>query len=258
MIKKTISVILTAVTVLALLQSTVFAGGSEYQLVLKKGRNFVSIPLAVTATPESNTIENLFANGLSQIDSLEYFDTASGQWLIYDPALPGTQELQRLDNSRAFAVYCKEAVTITVLGVNTDFLAPALAAGWNAIGVAQQVTVSAFAAGADGFNLTYDRIYRLDEKEGVIALQSTDTLEPGKGYWLDNDPDGDGVQSSVELAVYGSSPALYDLVRSSNGEYVKKADAESERQAKVNNEKIGFLADQCGQGYNPSSPQSLD
>lgn len=259
MLKRTLAIILTGVVVFTLSQAAAFADDSAYQMTLKKGRNFVSIPLSLTATAASNSILNLLgSDGLAKIDSLEYFDTATDQWLIYAPFLPEPQDLQSLANATAFYLYAKEDTTITVLGVTSDFLAPSLAAGWNAVGVVQPITVSAFAAGVAGFDVNYDHIYRIDEKGAVVALQTTDTLERGEGYWLDNDPDEDGVQSSVEIASYGSSPALNDLEKNAAGEFVKKAVAEVDSLAKANNEKVIYLAEQCSQIYNPSLPKSLD
>lgn len=251
-----IAILLLLAFVAALQPRAACAGNAQYPLKLAKGRNFVSLPLSVAATSTSSSVVALFGSALEKIDTIEYFDTKSGRWLIYDTKSPGEQELRALPDASAFYVYARQECSVNVYGLDSDFSAPALEAGWNALGVMRPVTVGVFAAGVDGFDPLYDRIYRLDDKGAYVALLATETLEPGKGYWLDNDPDGDGVKSSDEVAVYGTSPAIADLVRTVDGRVVKKEAPAAAPSEKADQEKIKYLADQCGETYNPS--QSLD
>lgn len=227
---------------------------STYTLQLKEGANFVSIPLSLEG---SGPMESIFGDSLQKIESIEYFDTASGKWQIFSPGLWGEQELQGLGDGNAFYIYARTATTITIYGRTSEFLVPALSAGWNSVGVAQSVTVTEFAAKVAGFNTDYDTIYRLDDKGALVALKLNDSVTPGTGYWLDNDPDGDGVSSSVELATYKSSPSAKDLVRDEQGQFTKKPET-AEKVPDADNEKIAYLLKQCSQVYSASLLKTLD
>ena len=91
--------------------------------------------------------------------------------------------------------------------------------------------------------------------EDVKAVGPDEELVPGKFYWLDNDPDGDGVSSKDETTVYAglnSSPLAKDLKRDSNGQ-VTSVGAQQEA---LNKEKIAFIQDKCGDTY--ASGDDLD
>lgn len=252
--RKMITILSVLTVVIALSCGSVFAGDNEYLLDLKKGRNFVSLPLSITATPVSGTILNLFGSALSKFDSIEYFDTANGKWLIHDAASWGDQELERLPDGAAFFVNAKEDVKVTVYGTRAEFFAPVLVAGWNAIGVAQPVTVSKFAERVATFHPDYDRIYQYDSKGIPVALKMTDIMSPGTGYWLDNDPDGDGVMSSVEIAVSRTSP----LVRDSGVAGTDQSVAKGEQLESADAGKIDYLRKECSLVYYAAMSESLD
>jgi len=151
---------------------------STYTLQLKEGANFVSVPLSLEG---SGPIESIFGDSLQKIQSIEYFDTASGKWQIFSPGLWGEQELQGLGDGTAFYIYARTVTTLTIYGRTSTFLVPALSAGWNSVGVAQSVTVNEFAAKVAGFNTDYDTIYQLDDKGALVALKLNDSMTPGTG-----------------------------------------------------------------------------
>ncbi|MBI5233727.1 MAG: RICIN domain-containing protein [Deltaproteobacteria bacterium] len=221
-----------------------------HDMKLKPGANFVSVPLSVGGA----SLEGLFSSSLADIESIEYFDTALGKWQVFDPRSWGEQELRDVGDGSAFYIYARKDATVTIYGRSSGFLIPALAAGWNSIGVANPVTVNEFAAKVADFNPVYDRIYKSNDKGELVELKLSDTMEPGAGYWLDNDPDGDGVKSSVELATYKTSPLAHDLVPDGAGKFkVKEAVATSE-----DNEKSDYLKSKCKMTYTASLSQTLD
>ena len=230
--------------------SIAHAQTTSYDLVLKKGANLVSIPIV----PGDQTIEGLFGEKLDKVTSIKYYDPENKEWLSYQPDAPDNT-LEMIPEGAAFYTEAKEDVTVDIIGTAKNFLDTSLYAGWNLIGVAKEITPKGFAENNKQFMYDYDTVYTFDEKGNFVALAADDKIIPGKGYWLDNDPDNDGVSSRDEIAHYGSSPKLNDLVVK-DGKVTKKGEVDTG--AKTNEEKIASLQDECGQTYDPASGKSLD
>lgn len=229
--------------------SSAVAATTEYELKLAKGENYVSIP----GNYGDTTVQAIFGSNLDTIASIEYYDSAAGSWLSYVPGATGNT-LDNIPFGRAFVITVKEDTSfkLVINGDNDIFVD--MYAGWNSFGVTNKTTLRTIAAGSKipQYLMDYDVIYSVDDKGGLAVVGVDEELVPGRFYWLDNDPDGDGVSSMDETTTYvglNSSPLVKDLKIGSDNQAMLLVP----QQELLNKDKIAFIKSTCGIIYTPGN-----
>ncbi|NPA39121.1 MAG: hypothetical protein GXO57_01560, partial [Thermodesulfobacteria bacterium] len=135
----------------------------KYVLKLKKGEQFVSLPVA----PSDNRIESIFGPILKYIVKIEYYDPEKGKWLCYIPSAVGeANSLKEIPAGSAFYIEVSNDTEVTIYGKPLEYGDYKLYPGWNAIGVPKEVTPAELDRGmADAklknrFVLGYDELYK--------------------------------------------------------------------------------------------------
>ncbi|MCP3682504.1 MAG: hypothetical protein GY861_07415 [bacterium] len=87
-----------------------------YELSLKSGLNFVSIPLE----PRDNSVEEIFSSiPAGELNSVSAFDTSTGGWNFYYPNTPNPK-LKTLDAGEPFYINVNNDQTVVIEGTEPD------------------------------------------------------------------------------------------------------------------------------------------
>ncbi len=183
----------------------------SYVLKLKKGKQFVSFPVV----PSDRRIESIFGDILNKIVKIEYYDPEKGKWLCYIPSAPEeVNTLKEIPAGAGFYIEVSNDTQVIIYGNPLKYEDYNLVAGWNPVGVPEEVTPQQLDKNMQDAGLTirfvlgYDKLY--EEVNGTKKeVQIGEKLSPGKGYWINTDPDGDKVASSVEM-LHSTNPLVPD------------------------------------------------
>ncbi len=156
---------------------------------LSEGWNLISLPLI----PNSTNIEDILA-GLSEegsVDSVQYYDNESGEWLSYVVS-DGIGDLLTMEDGKGYWVYAKQPTSLTINGSETN-AAPynpvniyKAGKGWNLIGLksVNDMAVENYISQIGDNDLIweysngqYELIYSSTEDKSNI-------MKTGFGYWL--------------------------------------------------------------------------
>ncbi|MGD0336365.1 MAG: hypothetical protein ABSB18_04620 [Candidatus Omnitrophota bacterium] len=162
-----------------------------YNLSLKAGENFISLPL----TPQDTNIANILSPIIAQVkDVWEFtsFDT-NDPWKHYQPGMEGYSDLTQMNAGKGYWINVKTNVTLQITGTSVpeNFLVN-LKAGWNAIGWPYQYSQGITAAlVALNFGTDYSQVSRLNSstkaQENFLNQPASDnftTFEPGSAYYI--------------------------------------------------------------------------
>ncbi len=150
-------------------------------LYLVSGWNLVSLPLI----PSTPTIATVLAPVAANLEIVWSYDAATRTWLSYAPGAPS--DLMQMTDGKAYWVNMRAAASLVVAG--SELSSPpntppaySVVPGWNFIGFKSTVvrTVGDYLAGIAG---RYTRVYSYANGQ-YFALQSTDLMTPGLGYWV--------------------------------------------------------------------------
>ena len=204
---------------LALVAGGALADTVTFTLTLNPGLNRVSIPVALPDTANSPAV--VFAPILGQVQTIRAFDATRQTWQDYVPnADEVVNTLKHIRGGAALWVTMKDTThsgtALQLLG--TGEASPAVGTGWSAFGVGKKDTPRTLAT-ALRYDPAADSILSIDAQGSWQIVRNDDELQPGRYYWIDNDPDDDGV-ASVDEATYGGRPLMADLRRDANGQVV--------------------------------------
>lgn len=150
-------------------------------LPLDAGWNLISLPLI----PGDAAITSVLDNVLASVISVWHYDAASARWLSYAPALGG--DLATMTEGNAYWVNMSAPANLAVSGSEPPPSVPVplsypVAAGWNMIGFRAMAgkSAGAYLAGTR-YRLP---IYGYARGAYSTVSLSTDSLRPGRGYWV--------------------------------------------------------------------------
>jgi len=161
----------------------------ETNIDLAAGWNLVSLPVDPVVTAVADVLESI----AGQYSVVVAYDALGGNWLSYDPTLPGDATLLTLGHDRGFWVKMDQGAALSISGYVDDDLTQALYPGWNLVAYASTSTQSitrAFASISNALATVYgldsgvsgDWV-RYDVNQPSWANSLTD-MAPGVGYWV--------------------------------------------------------------------------
>ncbi len=167
---------------------------AEYTLILREGRNLVSVPLA----PYDSSIQGVLGGiGGDLLDVWGYEQNdAADPWKHYCPGYDAYNDLSDIVRGRGYYIIIKEGVDRCVLTVsgsydNTD-LEWNLKEGWNVVGWPFLYTADITEALTGlAFGVDYDQVSRIDpvtkKQEDFFNdfdIDQFDSFEPGRAYYI--------------------------------------------------------------------------
>ncbi len=177
----------------------------DYTLNLAKGKNFVSIPIS----PIDERIPEIFVDILPNIKSVSLYNTENKEWVTYQNNTPEFNNLTEISAGSAFFMDVDKDVSQKIVQKSDEediaIFAKELNTGWSPIGIRKEITKREFSRVRKedydlyDFSFDYDSIYSLDENGEFVEVASDDNMQVGKGYWINNDPDGDNISSAEEI-----------------------------------------------------------
>lgn len=152
--------------------------GCTQQLIinLQQGYNFISIPFELS----NNNIESVFAGILSDLNRIYSYET---NWNVFrtNPNPPST--LTSVESLNGYIVILNNPASITISGTIDNNKQRNLNQGWNLISInsINQIPITSALQGLD-----YLSVWRFDANiQDYVQLNiATDSLEPGKSYWI--------------------------------------------------------------------------
>jgi len=153
----------------------------EFSIELSEGWNLVSLPLI----PENSSIEAVLSGVIENVSSVWAYDATSGEWLMYNPAIPEISDLATMEDGVGYWINMTSAATLTIQG--SEFPAPPatppvyhVVEGWNLIGYKETAAMSAseYLAGVD-----YVRLWTFVDGRWS-SVSAADDMVPGQGYWI--------------------------------------------------------------------------
>lgn len=154
---------------------------------LHAGWNMISVPLTLS----DNSITAFFpANVITLVTDMWYYN--SGTWMYFSGTRgysPKYAHLTSVQPGCGYWVKVSSAVSFTISGQQASSGVPSVGSGWTMIGVNGLSSLNAISAYSLNKNLWYydnGQWYYYSGTRGFSSkYPQLQTLEPGKGYWVD-------------------------------------------------------------------------
>lgn len=169
-------------------------GGSvNFNIPLRSGWNFVSVPLTLANTAVDAVLAPI-SGSYGKVYAYDAFDSAD-PWKVYDVSLPPfLNDLTQINNTKGLWLWATQNVTWTVNGSWPSSTAIPLKAGANLIGYPGQAPKSVADALASIAG-KYTKVYTYDAFDDADPWKVYDTslppflndlsqIQPGRAYWV--------------------------------------------------------------------------
>lgn len=170
------------------------SGTVNFDIPLRLGWNFVSIPLELGSTATESVLLPITGK-YTKVYAYDAFDTGD-QWKVYDISLPPfLNDLREINKLKGLWLYASQNTTFTVNGSwPTSSVAIPLKTGWNLIGYPSQ-TVRSVTDALSSIAGKYTKVYTYDAFDDADSWKVYDTslppflndlsqMQPGEAYWL--------------------------------------------------------------------------
>jgi PKD repeat protein len=160
---------------------TVTANYLTQNIALAAGWNLISVAVN---TEGGKALNVLFADEWSNIQTIMYFDTLTGDWKIYDRSQPTfMNDLKTADETKGYWVKAIAGSTLTVTGKALTTTTITLRQGWNLVGCPDNANVAAQTALA-GTGYTGLQKYNGAATYLISDMLGTELMVPGSAYWV--------------------------------------------------------------------------
>ena len=168
-------------------------GTINYDIALRQGWNFVSVPLTLAST-NTETVLLPISGKYNKVYAYNAFDTAD-PWKVYDLSLPPfLNDLSEINNTKGLWLYATQNATWTVNGTWPGSTSIPLKTGWNLVGYPGQ-TIKSVSDALSSIAGKYTKVYtylafddadpwKVYDVSLPVFLNDLTQIQAGRAYWI--------------------------------------------------------------------------